>query len=195
MPFHPAPAPEDSVNALRVAAETLHPAHGQMVAMLRELSTNPQAHQPHKVYTVGLKDMAGDAGLSNKKLLGWRYLAQSDQNRNYAFLVHQDVTGHRFAEMNTGPFVEGTLRILADSQFDALVEAHQYELSALTIPALGVFAFLLETNATDQKQIAVVPPSPSYLTAWSRVYSLAEFQNAVRPAAMRKLASAGKSYV
>ena len=77
MPFHPAPAPEDSVNALRVAAETLHPAHGQMVAMLRELSTNPQAHQPHKVYTVGLKDMAGDAGLSNKKLLGWRYLAQS----------------------------------------------------------------------------------------------------------------------
>jgi hypothetical protein len=189
--------PDESVRALREAADTLHPAHGQMVAMLRELSERPQDHQPHPVYVVGLADMAGDAGLSKASILGWRYLAQSDQARNYSFVVHQDAGGasHRFAEMNRGLFVEGTLNIISDSQLQAKLDQGTYDLSVLMIHALGLFALWLRAKDAARDLIAMVPPAPSYLEAWPKLYSLEDFQNAVKPEAIRKLAVARTSFV
>ena len=189
--------PNESVSALREAADTLHPAHGQMVSMLRELSEHPLDHQPHPIYVVGLADMAGDEGLSKASILGWRYLAQSDQARNYSFVVHQDASdaSHRFAEMNRGLFVEGTLNIISDSQLQAKLDQGTYDLSVLMIHALGLFALWLRLKNSSPDLITIVPPGPTYLEAWPKLYSLEDFQNAVKPEAIRKLAVARTSFV
>jgi hypothetical protein len=188
--------PNESVSALREAADTLHPAHGQMVAMLRELSEQPLAHQPHPVYVVGLADMAAGEGLSKAALIGWRYLTQSSLDHHYAFFVHDaGGAGHRFAEMNRGPFVEGTLKIISDSQLHTELGEGTYDLSVLMIHALGLFALWLHSNDPGRDAITIVPPAPSYLEAWPKLYSLDDFQNAVKPEAERKLAVARTSFV
>ena len=149
------------------------------------------------ILSVEPPDMAGDEGLSKASILGWRYLAQSDQARNYSFVVHQDASdaSHRFAEMNRGLFVEGTLNIISDSELRAKLDQGTYDLSVLMIHALGLFALWLRAKNSSPDLITIVPPGPTYLEAWPKLYSLEDFQNAVKPEAIRKLAVARTSFV
>ena len=197
MPIEYQEPPDGTVSALRMAAATLHHAHGQMIAMLREISDCPLEHQPHPIYAVGLAEMAGDEGLSKAVIIGWRFLAQSEEKRDYAFIVQQDPQGvdYRFAEMNKGPFVEGTLKILSDAKLHAEIDDGTYNLSALKIPALNIFTLWLHAEELEKEVITVVAPAPQYLETWPKLYALEEFQEAVRPHALRKLAAASKSFV
>lgn len=197
MPIHHQEPPAESVGALRAAAETLHPAHGLLLATLRKVSARPAEHHPHPVYTVGLADMAGAEGLSKATVTGWRYLAQSEEQHHYSFVVRHGPAGddHRFTEMNRGPFVAGTLQVLADAKLHAELDAGVYRLSVLTVSALNIFALWLHAPEPGREVIAVVPPAPRYLEPWPKLYTLEEFQDAVRPQAARKLAASAASFI
>lgn len=189
--------PDVSLRALRGAAEHIRPAHGQMVAMLKEVAASPTEHLPHPLYAVGLADMAGEGGLDKATITGWRYLAQSDEGQNYAFIVQQDADGknHRFAEMNRGPFVAGTLQTLADAKLRAKIDDGTFKLSVLKIPALDIFALWLHAKDSGREVVTVIRPAPTYLEPWPRVYAPEEFEDVVRPEAKRKLETAHTSFV
>ncbi len=190
MPIRPYEPPAESLQALREAVTTTAHAYRYNAAMMKDVLADVPKHWPHPVYRVGLKDMITPNGLHKAELVGWRYLARSGSDRNYALEVQMDDDGkeHHFAELDKGPYIDGIYRVLNDEGIAKTAGATVFKPAVLRINALGIFAVWLRTNDPEKEIIIPLPPAPSYLMTW-RQYSIKHFQDALRDRARVKLAN------
>lgn len=136
---------------------------------------------PHRVYTLGLKDVLRDDPLANPKSDAWRVLIYSDGKPLAAAEVATASDGSdTLTHVNRGPFVEGTAAALRG----AAEMPTKYEANLLAVPALYVMALWL--RAPKESQIVPIAPSPEGLAA-GRSYSEQEFFHAIRPLAQERL--------
>lgn len=176
-------------NALTEAANNLHPSHSSMAEIFKHMQDSPQEHKPHPIYVVGLRDMASAGGLNKASLIGWRYLSVSSSERKFAVEVHHDADGsnHRFAGLSHGPAVEALINVVEEVRMHQQTNSGVFTLSTLSIPTLDISAVWLRAKNGSDDLVDVVPPAPSYLTAWPHVYIGAQFENAVRDEAARNV--------
>ena len=194
MPITHQEPPRDTLETLREAAETMPQAYAHNAKMIRDVLDDLDRHWPHPVYIAGLKDMAASGGLSKAEMIGWRYLAQSGSDRNYAIEVQEDPdgTGHQVAELDKGPFIDGIYRVLEDKSIAQKAGETDLKLSVLRINAMGIFAVWLRADDSDKEIIIPVQPAPEYLKPW-HAYSVEEFEDALKPEAKRDL-KPGRSF-
>jgi hypothetical protein len=172
--------PDESVQALRQAFDQMHPAQSHMQDMLKQVQDAPMEHLPHPVYSAGLDDMAADDGLRKARIVGWRYLAQSSKGDNYLIELHQHADGsHHFAGISRGRRLEAMLQVLEAAKSHPKLGGGVYTFSVFLVNALGVFALWFHGNDTDQ-EIVAIPPVPSGLQPWPRIYTVEQFQDALR---------------
>ena len=194
MPIQCYKPPAASLQALRAAAQTVPKAYGPVAAMLQDVSQDLAQHWPHPVYCVGLKAMAATNGLQKAEMIGWRYLAHSGSDRDYAIEMQMDDDGegegmqHHFAELDKGPYIDGIYRVLQDEDFTKKTGATIFKLAVLRLNALGVFAVWLQTSEPEKALLIPLPPTPRYLEPW-QPYTTNQFQDALREKAKEKLAN------
>ena len=87
MPIRPYEPPAESIAALREAMKVTPKAYRHNAEMMKEVLADVSKHWPHPVYRTGLKDMITTNGLRKAEIIGWRYLARSGSDRNYAIEV------------------------------------------------------------------------------------------------------------
>ena len=122
-------------------------------------------------------------------MTGWRYLAHSGSNRNYAIEVQVDDEGtnHQFAELDKGPYIDGIYRLLKNDDLLNKPSAATFKLAVLRLNALGVFAVWLQTAEPGQAVFIPLPPTPRYLVPLQQ-YTTNQFQDVLRDKAKEKLA-------
>ena len=156
---------------------------------MKDVLADVPKHWPHPVYRICLKDMAGTNGLRKAEIIGWRYLAQSGNDRNYAIEVQMEDDGadHQFAELVNGPYIDAIYKILQDESLIKKAGATVLNPALLRINALGVVALWLRANDPEKEIIIPLPPTRRSLVA-GRQSSIQHFQDALREPARAKLA-------
>jgi hypothetical protein len=142
MPIRPATPPAASLQAVREAAQTTPKAYRHMAEMMQTVATDWKKHWPHPVYRVGLKEMTATNWLRKAEMIGWRYLVQTRNQRQYAIEVQMEADGteHCFAELDKGPYVDGFYRVLHDDSLAKKTGATVFRPAVLRINALAIFA-------------------------------------------------------
>lgn len=142
---------------------------------------------PHRMYFVGLEDVANGNVLSNAKLIGWRYiLIRGDAPFAAAELgVDDSGGGLEFSQLNRGPFVGSTIEGVGLAENLDAVRNNNYEPRLLKIPSLYIIAlWLYGQNSEDI--IIPLPPTRPELKAYDS-YTEEAFTTAIREAANRRL--------
>jgi len=197
MPLIIPPAPQQSIDAMRTAMPLLahRPALSRVAPQLSAaLAASPASLSPtlsHKVYTLGLSDLAAQTGnnLGTATLAGWRHTIASDEELVTVDTVADETgSGYKFAALSANPSAPGVQSEIAALGQDADIAAASYEVSLLQIPALGVRAVWLHDPSGKAADLLVpVAPARSELTAGRR-YRVSDFANALKGAAGRILA-------
>ena len=188
MPIQSYDPPAASLQALQAAAQTMPKAYQHFAAMMQDTLHDLPLHWPHPVYCVGLKEAASAIGPWQGELVGWRYLAHSGSDRDYAIEVQVDSEQHQFAELDKGPYIDGIYRVLKDESLQQKIGTTVFKLAVLRLNALGVFAVWLQTSEPEQSLFIPLPPTPRALVPW-RQYTTNQFQDVLREKAKEKLAS------
>lgn len=190
MPIQPYEPPAESMQALHESAKATPKAYRHNAEMMKAVLADWQKHWPHPVYRVGLKEMASANGLRKAELVGWRYLARSGNDRNYAIEVQMDEDGtdHHFAELDKGPYIDGIYKVLHDESLTKKAGTTVFRPAVLRINAMAIFAVWLRTDEPEKEILIPLPPTPSYVVPWQQ-YSVKHFQDALREQAKEKLAN------
>jgi hypothetical protein len=190
MPIKCQPPPEKSLQALQSAARRVPKTYEHVAEMIRQVVAHPEQAWPHPVYVAGLRDMASAQGLRRAEPTGWRYLARSGSDRNYAIEVQHDEDGdrHQLSEVDKGPYIDGMYKVLADQSLARKLGAVLYRPALLRINAMRVFAVWLQTRDQTKDILIPIPPAPPFLSPW-QPYSVREFQDALRDEAKEQLAT------
>jgi hypothetical protein len=157
-------------------------------AMLAGGSEQLDLAAPHKVYFVGLEDVAAGRALSAARSTGWRYIVvQGDEPMAAAELNDTGPGGGglQFSQLNRGPFVGNTVEGVTAAEKLAAVKKGDYEMRLLKIPGLFVVALWLRGKGKENI-LMPLPPTRAELEAY-RSYSEEEFFAALREAAYAKL--------
>ncbi len=187
MPIQSYDPPSASLQALRTAAQTVPKSYEHVAAMMEEVLQDLPPHWPHPVYCVGLQEAATAQGPWQGELVGWRYLAHSESDRDYAIEVQVEGEQHQFAELDKGPYIDGIYRVLKDESLQQKNGTTVFKLAVLRLNALGIFAVWLQTDAPDQALFIPLPPTPRCLVPWQQ-YTTNQFQDVLREKAKEQLA-------
>ena len=189
MPIRPQQPPEKSLQALRDAARKVPRTYEHVAAMIRTIVAHPERAWPHPVYIAGLRDMAAAHGLRRAEMTGWRYLARSGSDRNYAIEVQcsEDGNTHQVSEVDKGPYIDGIWKVLEDKTLARRIGAVTVWPAVLRINALKILAVWLQAHDRAQDLLIPIPPTPSFLKPF-QVCSRKEFQEVVREEAGELLA-------
>lgn len=139
---------------------------------------------PHRVFTMGLDDVAAGAGLERAHPGGWRYLVE-DSGRLVASAEGTLTEDGEFelSQFTEGPFVAATDKAVKAVRKLPQLTAAGFELRLLRIPALYMMALWLHAAAAD----LIVPLAPSPIGKDGKAMPAAEFFGElaaeVRPAA------------
>lgn len=135
---------------------------------------------PHTVHHVRLDDLAARRPLGDSAVTGWRYLAGRGSRVLASSEVSADADGRPagLQQVNMGPFVQSTTRTLADLSENAEIQADDYELHMLRIPALCAVILWLASPDAGRDLFVPLAPAPSYLEA-GRIYREDEIWDAL----------------
>ncbi|MCY2964280.1 MAG: hypothetical protein NT069_11710, partial [Planctomycetota bacterium] len=104
------------------------------------VTATPTLSEPHPVYNLGLDEVVkGDkANLKAARQTGWRYLVVHGTDVVAATEVHQSSARGvaTFSNISEGSFAEGSGAAIAAAKDLPGLEAHDFELRLLRIPAL-----------------------------------------------------------
>jgi hypothetical protein len=140
---------------------------------------------PHPVYVAGPADVLEGTLPASAELSGWRYILLDEERALAAAEVRprRGKKGVRFTGLNTGAFVESTVRGVAAAEELEEVRESDYEFRLLNIPSLYVVALWLHGRSDI---FIPLPPTPRWLAPYS-VYSAEELVEVLRePAAERQ---------
>ncbi|MFE2877377.1 hypothetical protein ACFXG6_27425 [Streptomyces roseus] len=142
---------------------------------------------PHTMHTIQLNDLVARRPLGDSAVTGWRYLA----SRAGRVLASSELSGSADGEsialeqVNMGPYVESTAQALAHLSENEVIQAGDYELRVLKIPALCAFVLWLAPADSGRNLFIPLEPAPDYLTA-GRIYREGEMLDALEgPARLR----------
>jgi hypothetical protein len=146
----------------------------------------------HRVYTMGLDQIAAGYKASQLEPQAWRFLVTAGKETVAA--VESDNapstkagTG-KLASVNAGRFVESTASALAALAGEKSVASEgKSEPRLLRIPALYVMALWLHDEKTGKDSVQVLAPAPDFLTV-DKVYGMDEFLAALKAPAEQRLA-------
>ncbi|GIG68812.1 hypothetical protein [Phytomonospora endophytica] len=138
---------------------------------------------PHRVFTMGLEDVAAGAGLERARPGGWRYLVEDGgQLVASAEATVTDDGDFELAQFTEGPFVAATDKAVKAVRKLPQLAAAGFELRLLRIPALYMMALWLHAAAAD----LLVPLAPSPIGKDGKPMPASEFfddlAEEVRPA-------------
>jgi hypothetical protein len=145
------------------------------------------ATAPHPCYHLGLGALIEGVGLAAAELVGWRYLLE-DNGRTVALAevsAPSDGSPARFRSFNAGRFGPATVQAIERAETLDFVQAADYELRVLRVPALYVIALWLH-SPTDNVLVPLAP-SPSPIAA-GRPYSEPAFIAVLKPLAAARAA-------
>ncbi|HET6998209.1 MAG TPA: hypothetical protein VFI03_06430 [Solirubrobacterales bacterium] len=140
---------------------------------------------PHLVYTLGLKDLAGNPGIDEAKPIGHRCLIMSNDDA-VATAEIADPEGAEGVTTTRGPFTEATVATIDEVEGWDEVRERDYELRLLRIPALYVMALWLHDGDGGEDLFSPLAPVPEGLDEHKR-YTWAELTDILRPQAARLL--------
>lgn len=147
----------------------------------------PRNRNPHPIFTVDLADIAGEAGLSKARQIGWRLLSQGAQGSDFSFELEGEEDSLSLSLVNEGQFVSGTRRLLKELELHKDVKQRDYTFAALRIPALYVMALWLQPD-DDSKPELIIPIEPAHPDLETgRTYTPEELHAALRKAAKSML--------
>lgn len=198
VPINYSTAHEESIAELinAIKRDLAHPAHAKLAGMLQKVHDLPTEHRPHPIYAVGPEDIISGDVVAKARLIGWRYLDESKDRKNQAVEVNcePDGSNHRFAGFNRGPFVEGMVETLDQASHNQKIEAGHYFVSLLRIHELYVVALWLRAQEAVHSDLFIaLEPTPEYLTSWPTVYTVAQFEEALKDEASRAIERRGPS--
>jgi hypothetical protein len=139
---------------------------------------------PHEIYTLGLDQLqAATPDLAGAQATGWRFLLEQGGQAVAAAETGIDAEGaHRFALVNSGPFVASTAAALRQAQqFAGAAGGEVFEPRLLHVPALYAMALWLH-GASGTDVVLPLRPTPATVDP-ERRYSLEEYLAALRQAA------------
>jgi hypothetical protein len=188
MPIQHQQPPADSLDALREAAEAMPDDYAQAAGMIRDVLANLDDRWPHPVYVASLRVMASASGLGKARMIGWRFLTRAG-GLAFAFEIQNDADGtnYRLSELDQGPLVEAMLSVLEDEDLARQIGPVVLRPALLRLNALGVTAVWLRGEEEKQDIVIPIPPASGSLDA-GRLYTVEQFQDALRGEAKEELA-------
>lgn len=188
--------PKESVSALRSSLARLATSAIGGMAAVHGLKADElggaKPSMPHQVFSLGLDNLIGGAGLEEAKPVAWRYLVGTGTAAVASAEVNVDPVGggHKFAQINSGPFSAGTLAAIESLERDSRIASNSYEVRVLRVPALYVTAVWLKNKAQGPDVIVPLAPTNPIFEA-GHFYGPEEFENLLRRAADQKPPSPG----
>ena len=139
---------------------------------------------PHKVYFVGLRDLAEGRLLSAAELKGWRYLIfEHDRPAVAAELKTNTADELSFSNVNRGPFVASTVEGVNFAESLEIVQNEDFELRVLEVSALYLVSLWLHGQ---QDLLVPLNPTPEELQPLT-VYYEDEIIERLRGPAQKRL--------
>jgi len=182
------PPPKKGLDIIRDALGSLvTQPESAAYAMAAEGTENIVTAAPHKIYFVGLEDIAAGRVLSAARFVGWRYIILSrDDPRAAAELSVDDSGGNlEFSQVNQGPYVGSTIEGFSFAEGLDEVQTNDYEVRLIKIPALYIIGLWLHGQAGEDLIIPLPPTRPELHPLTT--YSEEDFKAAIQGAAARRL--------
>jgi hypothetical protein len=181
--------PEEGRDIVRTALGSLisSPSGNAAYEMEKGGSETLDLTAPHKIFFVGLKDVAKGHVLSAAKFVGWRYIIVRGESPLAAAELGVDELGGglEFSQINHGPFVGSTVRGVSVAEELDSVRTNNYEPRLLKIPALYIIALWLHSYS-EPDMLIPLPPTRPELTAYVP-YAESDFSSILRGVAVKKL--------
>lgn len=140
---------------------------------------------PHRVYFVGLRDLAAGRLLAAAHIKGWRYILFEGERPLAAAELSGDREAVSFSNINRGPFVAATVEAVARVEGIDEVREQDFELRLLDIPSLYFVALWLHGL---RDIIVPLPPSREGLEPFG-IYNPSEVVERLRGPAEQRLRS------
>jgi hypothetical protein len=142
----------------------------------------------HKVYNLGLEDVAAGKGLDQAHWVSWRYLIDQGEQGTAAAEVNYDekAESNEFSQFNQGAYGPATLAEIQKVETSPRFSKGSYELRFLRIPALYVAAVWLHDLEGDGDVVIPIPPTAPPLEAGVD-YSPSKFISLLQAPAQQKL--------
>jgi len=159
VPVNQPESPDETRQAVdRALAELARLPGSLLYALTQDESRDLELTVPHRVFSLGLSDLATAPGLEAARATGWRYLLRQG-NRVVASVetVTSDPDKHEFSQFNTGPFVASTAAALEIADALPATTEHSFELRLLHVPALHTMALWLHDDDTHDLLIPLDP--------------------------------------
>jgi hypothetical protein len=176
MPLHMPHPPPGLPDTIRSGVRNLagHP-HISTEALRGATPDEVDVSTPHQIFTMGLDDLAAGRGLDAAWSVGWRYIVEAAGRpiSSAETTLAEDGTTHLLSHVNEGPFVGATADAVRAVQARPELQAADYELRLLRIPAIYVMALWLHSEATD----LLVPLAPSPVGKEGHVVPAAELMS------------------
>lgn len=117
----------------------------------------------HQVYLLSAADIAAGRNLDKARLVAWRFLIQYGSKIIGAVELACDAQGSnlKFANLDAGPFAQGTYNVVARAEgLDAVIHG-AYELRLLKAPSVYTVAVWLKNLKGGSDIVLPVPDSPA----------------------------------
>ncbi|MFJ8210579.1 hypothetical protein [Streptomyces sp. NPDC096033] len=157
------------------------------VDLLALQADNLQISVPHTTHLVELDDLVARRPLADRAVTGWRYLASRASRVLASSEVSAGADGRPSGldQINMGPYVESTAQALADLSENDEVQAGDFELRILKIPALCTVILWLSPPEGETNLFVPLIPTPDFLEA-GRIYREGDMLEALEgPARLR----------
>jgi hypothetical protein len=180
--------PEQGLDIIRTKLGSLVDHHTSVAYNMAMGGTeNVDVAAPHRMYFIGLEDVANGHLLSAAEVTGWRYIiVRGDDPMAAAELGIDQLGGSlEFSQLNQGPFVSSTIEGVSIAADLDTVRNNNYELRLLKIPSLYIIALWLHSQGA-QDIIIPIPPTRPELTPYDS-YSEESFLQAIHEAAVKRL--------
>jgi hypothetical protein len=205
MPITNATAPEASLQVLRSTVQNwvTHPTsapQAENAGLSFVADGGVDIHLPHPVYNLGLSDLVSGKGLSAAVLVSWRYLLSDGESTAMAEVTQSSGTQssvgqtHSFSMLNRGPFVASLVQTVDAAEKNATLQAGNYEVAVLHVPALYAMALWLRSQTPGGGTLIPLTPAPASLTA-GQSYTEQAFVQALLPSAEQSLKAGGAALV
>lgn len=183
--------PKESFQALVSSLQRVSSAGGGAAAKLSlegRRSVESSIFYPHKVYNLGLQDIASGRGIDAAHLVSWRYLINQGPGGTAAAEVNYDERkqSNQFSQLNQGAFAGATLEEIKKVVDNRKFQEGSYELRVLRVPALYVIALWLNDQRNHEDVLIPIPPTNEFLKP-SEVYTPSQFIAILRKPAEQKL--------
>ena len=133
--------------------------HRQRIASLLEETALQEVTEPHRVYSLSLRSIIENKGLSKAREVGWRYFVRASAEVVAAIeIIHNRRTGlAEFSNFNVGNYISVQAAVYIRVLQDAAYDDKSYELRFLRIPGLDINSLLWLKDESQSESDLIVP--------------------------------------